>query len=133
VTAINPAGQTSTARARTVWVDTVAPAVVLTVAGKPQVGRPTTASVSETDAPPPEPPAAASGIATATISWGDRVRTRVGRRNTHVYQRAGRYTIIVRVTDRAGNRTVVQRTIRVVAPPKRRGATPGTPKKTRRR
>lgn len=123
VTAVNRAGGSSTTRPTRIWVDTVRPAVAFAVAGgQHQVGRAVHVAVTETDAPPPEPPADASGIASATISWGDRTHVHVGRHNSHVYRRAGRYTITVRVSDRAGNTTVVRRTIRVLAPSNSSGA-----------
>ena len=64
VTASNPAGSDEHGpRAARVWVDTVPPAGRLTITGTKRVGSYLHLSVSYTDAPPPEPPTSASGIA----------------------------------------------------------------------
>jgi PKD repeat protein len=60
------------------------------------------------------PPADASGVATVVVSWGDRTSNRIRvTTSTHRYLRAGRYTIKLTITDRAGNRTVLSKQIRI--------------------
>jgi hypothetical protein len=69
--------------------------------------------VSYTDAPPPLPPADASGIAQVTVNWGDGSRFVIGHGKFHVYTRPGRYKVIVVVKDRAGNTTTVVTYLRI--------------------
>jgi hypothetical protein len=119
VTATNQAGLTTNARAATVFVDTVAPHVAVKLAGRRRVRARQTITVSRSDLPPPGTPASgASGMALTQVAWGDGTRAAVGHTATHVYRRAGRYTIRVTGTDRAGNRTVVTRKLTISPPPR---------------
>jgi hypothetical protein len=52
-------------------------------------------------------------MALTRVRWGDGATSTGGRSSTHVYRRARSYTITVTGTDRAGNRTVVTRTLRI--------------------
>jgi hypothetical protein len=52
----------------------------------------------------------ASGVGRVLIAWGDGSQTQA-RRASHTYRRGGRFTLRVSVRDRAGNVTVVRRTI----------------------
>lgn len=114
VVAINPAGLTNTARRSGFFVDTVRPTASLKLRGKRQVGKPVHAYVRDADRPPAaEPGARASGIARVVIRWGDRTSNRIKHSKFHVYKRAGRYTITVVVTDRAGNRDTIRTRIRI--------------------
>src|SRR3954452_13631270 len=54
----------------------------------------------------------ASGVGRVTIAWGDGRRT-VSRRASHAYRRGGRFTLRVTVVDKAGNPTVVRRSVTV--------------------
>ena len=64
-----------------------------------------------TDANPAGRPA--SGVGRVVISWGDGSRTTGRRSATHSYGRAGRRTVRVTVSDRAGNAVVVNRAITI--------------------
>ncbi len=122
VTAINQAGQRTTAGPETVLVDTVAPQASIRVTGARRVGRTLRLGVSAVDMPAPNAGAAASGIATVQVKWGDGAKAFIQHTATHTYRRHGTYSLIVIVSDRAGNRTVVTRqlTIRTKPKPKRK-------------
>lgn len=115
VQGVNPAGLSSLMRLTRFFTDTVAPVVRLSVTGRRRISSPVHAYVAYSDAPPPEPPAAASGIASVRIRWGDGTSLRITHGKFHVYKRPGRYRITVTVTDRAGNATTVSRVIRIAA------------------
>ncbi len=130
VTAVNSAGLTSTAKAAEVWVDTVPPAVTLSLRGRQRAGSVIYADVTYTDAPPLEPPADASGIASVVINWGDGARATIShgagsiytiaRQTHHIYRKPGSYRLTVIVTDRAGNRTAAVRILKIAPKPKPR-------------
>lgn len=113
VTAVNPAGLSSTARAATVWVDTVPPAVKLKLTGPERAGSVLHIYVSYTDSPPPVPRADASGVASVLVRWGDGTSYRITHGKFHVYARPGRYKLTVIVKDRAGNTTTVVRELKI--------------------
>jgi hypothetical protein len=57
-----------------------------------------------------------SGVARGrtTVSWGDRKRSRAKTaRARHSYARPGRYRVVVRARDRAGNKALLRRVIRI--------------------
>jgi len=118
VTASNPAGEQSPARAATVFVDTVPPVAGLRLPRRTTLGQKVRAVLRYGDHPPAgEPAADASGVATVVIRWGDGKVSRVAlgaRSLTHVYRRRGRYRIALVVTDRAGNVTRVVKFVKVV-------------------
>jgi hypothetical protein len=116
VTAVNPAGLTSAMRPASFWIDTVPPQGTLTLTGKLRPKTFLKASVSYTDAPPPVPPASASGVIDVLINWGDGSSYHIRHGKFHAYERAGRYTITVVITDRAGNRVTLRDPIKIVAP-----------------
>ncbi len=118
VTGSNPAGLTSTARASTVWVDTVPPAGRLTITGTKRVGSYLHLSVDYTDAPPPELRTSASGIARVSANWGDGSVYKITHGKYHAYRRPGRYTVTVTITDRAGNSSSLVQSLRIVPKPK---------------
>ncbi len=116
VTAVNDVGLTSTADAAEVWVDTIPPAVTLSLSGRQQAGSTVSALVRVTDAPPPEPPADAAGIKKAILSWGDGSRTTIaGSTHHHAYAKPGSYRLQVTAIDRAGNEATVAR-VRIIKP-----------------
>ncbi len=119
VTATNPAGQTSTARPATVFVDTVAPTVGLSASARARVHVPVTVHVVYGDAAPAgEPASDASGVADLLIRWGDGSQSdvRLGSHHlSHRYGRAGRYRITAVVTDRAGNASRASASLRIFA------------------
>ncbi|MBV9816719.1 MAG: PKD domain-containing protein [Solirubrobacterales bacterium] len=115
VTATNQGGLATAARAATVFVDTVAPRATVRVTGARRVGA--RLEIRLTDSDPGG--RRASGIdGPAQLRWGDGTRGSLGRSAAHTYRRAGTYTVTVIVTDRAGNRTVVKRRIRIAAKPR---------------
>lgn len=117
VTATNRAGLSTTGAVTVVFIDTRAPRVHIRASGRRVVGLPERVSVTESDRPPPGlSRRAASGIVTTGIRWGDGSHGRLRRSAVHVYRRPGRYTVKVVVTDRAGNRTEVEHTIRIRRP-----------------
>jgi hypothetical protein len=120
VTASNPAGLAVTAGAARVWVDTVPPAVRVTLQGTRRVGKVLRLSVAASDAPPPPtPPSTASGIASTVVRFGDGTSTsRVRGTLRHVYTRARRYTLTIVVQDRAGNRTTLRSVVKIAPKPK---------------
>jgi hypothetical protein len=118
VTAVNLAGLTSASRPATVWVDTVPPRVTFTLTGLRRVGSYVHINVTATDSPPPEPPAAASGIAQIVVRWGDGSSYKITRGKFHAYKRAGHYQLTITVKDRAGNATTVTRAVTIAPKPK---------------
>jgi hypothetical protein len=134
VTASNPAGLTSTARAARWWVDTVAPVARFTLTGRTRAGSLLHIYVGYTDSPPPVPAADASGIASVMVNWGDGSRYLIRHGKYHVYRRRGRYLLSVTVTDRAGNATTLRRLIRIAPKqkpkPKRTHKKPGRSRQT---
>ena len=71
-----------------------------------------------TDAPPPEPRRAASGVVAVEIKWGDGSRFHIAHWSEHTFKRAGRYTLTVIVRDAAGNRSTSTTAIRIKSKPK---------------
>jgi hypothetical protein len=118
VTASNAAGLTRTSSEATVWVDTVAPVITLGLTGTRQVGLKLKAHVTYTDAPPPEPRRAASGVSAVEIKWGDGSRFHIAHWSEHAFKRSGRYTITVIVKDAAGNRSTLTKVIQIKPKPK---------------
>lgn len=127
VTAVDRRGQTIPTRVGTVRVDTVPPTASVRVTGP---RRPETAlrlSLTSSDPSPAPAPgvrtALTSGVASAIVDWGDRSKREPLRAGAdHTYATAGRYTIVVTVLDRAGNRTVVRTPLTLVRPKPRRRA-----------
>ncbi len=114
----NLAGLSTTSRSGSFWLDAVPPAVTLQLLGRWRVKTLLHLTVTATDAPPPELPSAASGIASIKINWGDGTKYTGVRRSSHRYLKPGRYTLTVTVADRAGNVTTVTRRIIIKLPPK---------------
>jgi hypothetical protein len=118
VTASNPVGLAVRTRVARVWVDTVAPAVNVSVTGVMRVGRVVHAFVAATDAPPPLPPATASGIASITIRWGAGKSERIRHNSSHIFTRRGHYKLTIVAVDRAGNKTTLVRVLKIAPKPK---------------
>jgi hypothetical protein len=136
VTVSNPAGQQSRTGTGAVFVDTTAPTVSLRLPKSKLTGASARARVDYEDAPPAGSPLEdASGVATIIIRWGDGTGGRLARGAhsiTHVYERAGRYTVTVTVTDKAGNLTRVEAHIKVTKPkPRPKGGHPPPGKRHR--
>jgi hypothetical protein len=129
VTATNQAGLTTAARLAAVFVDTVPPRATIRLTGRRTVGLRQTLAVTRSDPPPPGAAStAASGLISTVVRWGDGTRVQIGHIARHAFKRARTYTVTVIVTDRAGNRTVVTRSLTVKAKPK-----PKPTKKTKKK
>ena len=120
VTAVNQAGLSTPAAPATVFVDTVAPRVSESIRGTFIVATRERLTVRYSDPPPPGlPRSAASGVATVSVNWGDGTIARIRRTSaSHVYTRTRRYTVTITATDRAGNRTVLKKSITIKHKPK---------------
>jgi hypothetical protein len=127
VTAVDRRGQSAQTRLGAVRVDTVPPTASVRVTGP---RRPETAlrlSLTSSDPSPAPAPgvrtALTSGVGSAVVDWGDRSKREPLRAGAdHTYASAGRYTIVVTVLDKAGNRTVVRTPLTLVRPKPRRRA-----------
>ena len=116
VTAVNQAGLRTAAAAATVFVDTTRPRVSFTLTGSRTVGTRLRMRLKYTDSPPPLKRSQTSGVKSVQVKWGDGSKPflHVGRFNTlHTYGRHRTYTVLVIVKDRAGNRTIVKRKLRI--------------------
>ena len=127
VSATNLAGLTVLARPATVFVDSVAPKITAGVKGAVhRLGTPVGLTLATSDTPPLLPASAGSGVKTLTLNWGDRAKgstvslrpSALSRRLTHVYARTGHYRITLTAADRAGNQSVLIRTLAVTPKPK---------------
>jgi hypothetical protein len=130
VVASNRASLASASAPGAVWVDTVPPAVSLTLTGTRRAGSFVHVYAAYTDAPAPLPRSEASGIAQVTVSWGDGRSFKIHHGKYHTYRRAGRYLVKVTVKDRAGNATTVTRLIKIG--PSGNSQTPTAPKHAKR-
>ncbi|MBV9715840.1 MAG: PKD domain-containing protein [Solirubrobacterales bacterium] len=127
VVAANPAGLTSTMAPARVFVDTHPPAVAFTLTGTRRAGATVHIALRYSDTPPGLPASHGSGVAKATVYWGDGTpHVQISHGAVHVYKRPGRYKIRVVVQDRAGNTTTVSRYVKIAAP-----KTTGKPKPAR--
>ncbi len=126
VTAVNPAGITGGSGVARVFVDTVAPALTVRLAGVRHAGVLLGVTMRYRDAPPAGlPPRDASGVAKLTVRWGDGtvLRLKPGvHHETHAYRRPGHYKITVIVTDRAGNSRTIVKYVRITKPPGKPGS-----------
>ena len=116
VTAFNSHGLSSPASPARFFVDSLPPTGQVTLSGKQRIGDVVRLRVRYTDVGPSVPAADASGVATVFVAWGEQANAQARIRETtasHRYLRAGRYRIKVTITDRAGNRTVLTRQIRI--------------------
>ncbi|MGB9184863.1 MAG: hypothetical protein WCB67_12425 [Solirubrobacteraceae bacterium] len=115
VVAANLAGLTSTDRPAVVFVDSLPPRVQPRITGVRQVGRLLRLYVRDTDRPPGGPASAGSGVVSLQVKWGDGSQAFIKHAASHVYHRRRTYTITVIAMDRAGNRTVVTRKVKIKA------------------
>ena len=118
VTGVDPAGQSSTMKPATFFLDRLAPKLTLRVQGKLFVGSLLHAVGTVTDTAPPEVPHGSSGIAAVAINLGDGSVVRGVSSRYHAYKRAGRFRITLVAEDRAGNVAVVSRVVRIKPKPK---------------
>jgi hypothetical protein len=126
VTAENEHGLTSLASPGHFFVDSIPPTGTFTLSGSDRPGALLHLRVNYADVPAGVPPADTSGVATVLVNWGDRASNRIRVHTaTHRYKRTGRYKLTITITDRAGNRTVLTRELRITA----KGAHSGAKKK----
>jgi len=117
VTAENVHGLASPASPAGFFVDSIPPAAKFTLNGAEREHALLHLRVRYTDTPPGLRPADASGVAKVVVQWGDGTSSRIGRQTgTHRYLRAGRYLLKITIADRAGNRTVLARRLRIATP-----------------
>jgi hypothetical protein len=113
VTAVNAHGLTSSASPKSFFVDSIPPVAQLALTGPERVGASLHLRVRYTDAPG-FPPPDASGVATVVVNWGDGTSQRIRHQTaTHRYSLSRRYLVTIKLTDRAGNRTVLARRLRI--------------------
>jgi hypothetical protein len=132
ISAVNRAGAATVARSGAILVDSLAPTVKLRVTGQRNPRRLLHASIRAYDTRPGLPGRQVSGVASVQVKWGDGfkpfVRSTSTSTSAHAYRRRGSFLLTVIVFDRAGNRTVVTKKIRITAP----GKKPGKGKPSRR-
>lgn len=121
VTALDRRGQQFAARASTVRIDSVGAFVRARLIGARHAGGTLRLLVQATDTPTGTARRAAgvvtSGVRQIVVDWGDgSAPERIRRGTQHAYARAGRFTLRITVTDRAGNRTLVIQTLRIARP-----------------
>ena len=119
VTAVNLAGLTSSSKQATVFVDSLAPGVTLRIGGGRHVGSVMRAAVQASDTHRGVPHAADSGVKSVRLSWsgGSKAAT-IKRGESHVYTKRGTYRVTVTAIDRAGNKTVLTRKVKITPVPK---------------
>jgi hypothetical protein len=119
VTAVNRAGLTSVANPASGFVDSLAPLVSMKITGKRQTGSVVRVKIDATDAHPGVPRADDSGVKSVRLRWSRASEAvTVRHRATHIYLKRGTYRVTVTVKDRAGNKTVVAKQLKIKAPPK---------------
>jgi hypothetical protein len=120
VTAVNPAGVATAARSATVLVDSLPPIVTIRVTGQRHPLDPMRVYVRAHDTRPGLGSGQVSGVSTVQVKWGDGYSPVVRYISGHAYRRRGTYRLTAIVKDRAGNRTVIHRTIHITAVPKKK-------------
>ena len=114
VTAENEHGLTSAASPGRFFIDSLHPVGTFTLTGAERINGELHLRVRYSDAHTGVPRADSSGVATVVVKWGDGTSNRIRvQKATHRYLRAGRYRLTITITDRAGNRTVLSRRIRI--------------------
>ena len=103
VVAIDALGQRASSMTRRLLVDAARPALRLRVAGMRSAGAAVSFTVDAT---------ALSGVRRLTLDYGDG-HLGSAPSTTHVYASAGRYTVVVTVTDGAGVRTVLREAVTI--------------------
>jgi hypothetical protein len=127
VTAVNQAGVATAARPATVLVDSRSPTVRVRIAGQRHPRVTMHVHVRAYDTRPGLPASQVSGVSTVQVKWGDGFKPFVRSNSSHAYRRRGTFVLTVIVKDRAGNRTVVQKRIRITPVSKRKAKHRGKP------
>lgn len=114
VTATNLAGLTNSSRTATVFVDSIPPRVLaFRITGRHRVGDAIHVYANYTDTPRGGRRSQASGVSSVQIKWGDGKKSTLTHNAVHVYSRRGRFTVTLTVKDRAGNKTIKKRKLRI--------------------
>jgi hypothetical protein len=114
VTAVNAHGLTSPAAPARFFVDSLPPVGQLRLSGKERVGATLHLRVRYSDVSGGVPAADTSGVVTVFVNWGDRTTSRIRVQTaSHQYLRPGRFRLTITITDRAGNRSVLTKQIRI--------------------
>lgn len=116
-------GQESIANPRTLRVDVTPPTVTARTAGRMRAHQLVRVRVNALDVPPPPPPVApgalpppavrTAGVRLISVDFGDGSEHSHSRSAAHRYAHRGTYTLKITVRDRAGNRTVLKRRLRI--------------------
>jgi hypothetical protein len=117
VIAVNRAGAATVARSATVLVDSLPPRATVRLTGQRHPGRSLRAFVRAYDTRPGLRSGQVSGVTSVQVKWGDGFKPFVRSTSVHAYRRRGRFVLTVIVTDRAGNRTIVKKKVRITAAP----------------
>jgi hypothetical protein len=125
ITAYNLIGGAVTDRASTVFVDSLAPHVSLSLAGARHPHTQLRLTLRTNDKPAGLPAGDGSGVNSIQIRWGDgkgqTIRPATAEQTVrHAYSRRGTFRLQVNVTDRAGNRRTVTRAVKITKAPKRK-------------
>jgi hypothetical protein len=129
VAAVNRAGVATVARSATVLVDSLPPIVSVRITGQRHPMSPMRAYVRAHDTRPGLGSGQVSGVSTVQVRWGDGYRPFVRYVSGHVYRRRGTYRLTVVVKDRAGNQTVIHKTIRVAPVAKKKKKAKASPRR----
>jgi hypothetical protein len=113
VSAVNRAGAATVARSATVLVDSRPPSVTLRVTGPRHPGGKLRVLVRAHDTRPGLPAGQVSGVTSVQVKWGDGYKPFVRSTSVHAYRRRGSFLLTVIAHDRAGNRTVVHKKVRI--------------------
>jgi hypothetical protein len=118
LSAANTVGNVVASAVGSLVVDTFAPRLRLRLTGLPRVKAAQHLALAYTDpANPSETGAAASGVKSITVNWGDGSKPTTSTRllaQNHVYAKAGLYQLTASVTDRTSNTTALTRLVRVL-------------------
>jgi hypothetical protein len=129
VTAVNRAGVATVARSATVFVDSLPPIVSVRVTGQRHPLSPLRVYVRAHDTRPGLGSGQVSGVSTVQVRWGDGHSRFVRYVSGHAYRRRGTYRLTVIVKDRAGNQTVIHKTIHVTPVAKKKKKAKPSPRR----
>jgi hypothetical protein len=120
VTAVNQAGVPTVARGAAVLVDSLPPTVSVRVTGQRHPQDRLQTFVRAYDTRPGLGGGQVAGVSSIQVKWGDGFKPFVRSRSVHAYRRRGTFLLTVIVADRAGNRTVITKRIRITPVPKKK-------------
>ena len=131
VTAVNRAGLTSLSKPESVFVDSLAPLLSVQITGKRQVGSIVRVKVERKRLSSRRATLGRLGRQVSAAALERRLlkTVTIKHRASHIYLKRGTYRVTVTVRDRAGNKTVVTRKVRIKARPKRKAHRRKAPKR----